>query len=393
MYFDNNASTALDPEIFDIFQSISNKTKVSNPHSMEHAYGWGAAEIIEESKEIIAQFINCLPEEVYFTSGATESNNWAIIGASLAAKKAGNKRNEIIVSAVEHKCVLNAAHYLSDFHGFIVKEAPVNENGILDLQGLEKMLEDTTLIVSVMAANNEIGTEQPLSRIGQLCRHAGAIFHVDGAQGAYSNIDVIEKNIDMLSLSGHKIYAPKGIGVLFISEDLKPKPVPLMHGGSQQNGLRAGTLSPALCRSMAKAFELLERNISSEIDHLKSLRARFLDLLKENGINYSINGDMKHRHPGNLNVQFKNIDANMLITRLQPNIAISTGSACNAGVIQSSYVLTAIGLTQKEIDSSVRIGFGRFNTKEEVSEAVAYIAKTIKDMTKSDTMLPQRIFA
>lgn len=378
MYFDNNASTPTDPEINNIFQEVNSNLSIGNPHSAEHQYGWSASRIIEDSQEIIAHYINALPEEVYFTSGATESNNWAIIGSGLAAIKENSNRNEIIISAIEHKCVLNAAHFLEKFHGFIVKEAPVSRGGIVDLRDLKKLISDKTLLVSIMAVNNEIGTVQPLYEIGQLCRRNGVIFHVDGAQGAYSNLDIIENNIDMLSLSGHKIYAPKGVGVLFISQDVVPKPVSLMHGGEQQNGLRAGTLSPALCRSMAMAFEMLEMNKESEIAHLTSLRTEFLNLLKKKNIVFVINGDMNNRHPGNLNIQITGADAKELIMSLQPNVAISTGSACNAGVIRSSYVLEAIGLTNDQIENSLRIGFGRFNNKKEVEKIIEQFVKILR---------------
>ncbi len=380
MYFDNNASTPTDPEINKLFQQVNSNLEIGNPHSAEHQHGWNASRLIEESQEIVADFINALPEEVYFTSGATESNNWAIIGTGLAAQKAKSDRNEIIVSAIEHKCVLNAAHFLEEFHGFIVKEAPVTADGIVDLDALKNLISDKTLLVSIMAVNNEIGTVQPIKDVGQICRQNGSVFHVDGAQGAYSNIDIIENNIDMLSLSGHKIYAPKGIGVLFISEDLSPKPISLMHGGDQQNGMRAGTLSPALCRSMAMAFEILKENKDSEIGHLKSLRGQFLNGLKNKNIGFKVNGNIDHRHPGNLNIQILGVDAKTLITRLQPNAAISTGSACNAGMIKSSYVLEALGLSNDQIESSVRIGFGRFNGKDEVERALNQIIEIIQNV-------------
>jgi cysteine desulfurase len=378
MYFDNNASTLTDPEINKLFQEINSNIGVGNPHSAEHQHGWNADSIIEDSKHIIANYINALPDEIYFTSGATESNNWAIIGAGLSAIKEKSNRTEIIVSSIEHKCVLNAAHFLKEFHGFDIKEAPINDQGIVDLEKLQHLVTDRTLLVSIMAANNEIGTFQPIDKIGHMCRGRGTIFHVDGAQGAYSNLDVIKNNIDMLSLSGHKIYAPKGIGCLYISEDLKPKPIPLMHGGHQQNGLRAGTLSPALCRSLAKALEILEEVKDKEIKHLKSLRSQFLSFLNDNNIAFEINGDMNNRHPGNLNIQLIGVDAKTFITRLQPNIAISSGSACNAGTFKSSYVLKALGLKDHQINCSFRIGFGRFNTEYELEKASSQILKILK---------------
>lgn len=380
MYLDNHASTHIDPEVNKVFQEVILDCSIGNPHSGDHVWGWNAARMIEESQETIANFLNALPGEVYFTSGATESNNWAIIGTGLAARRESNPKNEIIVSSIEHKCVLNSANFLKEFHDFKIIEAPVTSDGILDIPKFEKLINDKTLLVSVMAVNNEIGTVQPLKAVGKLCRKYDAVFHVDGAQGGYSNLDVIENNIDMLSLSGHKIYAPIGIGVLFVSDDLSPEPVSMMNGGEQQNGLRAGTLSPALCCSMAKAIEVLTRKKEGEKEHLKTLRSLFLLLLKDHNVEFEINGSMKERHPGNLNIQLKNIDTKTLITRLQPKLAVSTGSACNAGVVTSSYVLKALGLSQEERESSLRIGFGRFNNKEQIKSAVDCISATVKEL-------------
>lgn len=380
MYFDNNASTPTDPKISKLLQDIISDPTIGNPHSTEHQYGWNAARLIEDAQEIIAHFINALPEEIYFTSGATESNNWAVIGSGLAAKKENIEKNEIIVSAIEHKCVLNAAYFLKEYHGFIVKEIPINAQGIIDIRKLKNLINTKTLLVSIMGVNNEIGTIQPIKKIGQLCRQHNVIFHTDAAQSAYINLDVIENNIDMLSLSGHKIYAPKGIGVLFVSNDLFPKPVSLMNGGEQQNGLRAGTLSPALCRSMAMATGILQNNKESETQHLESLRTEFFNVIKAHNIDFKVNGSLQDRHPGNINIQLTGIDAQTLIMCLQPKLAISTGSACNAGAITSSYVLEALGLSRKERDSSIRVGFGRFNTKKQIHEAIEHISKTIQNM-------------
>jgi len=377
MYLDNNASTPVDPEIAIIFQDIMLNKNIGNPHSAEHRYGWRGADIINDSKNIIAKFINALPDEIYFTSGATESNNWALVGSGLAAQKSRCGKNEIIISSVEHKCILNSADFLREFHGFAIKEIPIGTDGRVNIRKLEELITDRTLLVSVMAVNNEIGAIQPIKEIGRLCRQHQIIFHVDGAQGAYTNLDVIENNIDMLSLSAHKIYAPIGIGTLFINEDMALKPISLMNGGGQQNGLRAGTLSPALCYSMAKAIEILQKRKRTEIQYLEHLRSQFLSVLESEHIDYAINGSMKYRHPGNLNIRIRGIDAGSLISQLQPDIAISTGSACNAGIIKYSYVLQALGLNASEIESSVRIGFGRFNTLEEIMEAGAQFAAAI----------------
>ena len=379
IYLDNNASTPCDPEILDIFQRVS-KEIIGNPHSSEHAYGWEAEKVIGESKEKIASFINALADEIIFTSGASEANNLAIIGIATAAKVKGRNRNKIIISAIEHKCIFSAVQYLYDLFGFEIVVVPVNNLGVIDLDFLEKEIDDNTLLVSVIAANNEIGTYQPLFEIGELCKRYNTIFHVDAAQSAYLPIDVVESNIDLLSLSGHKMYAPKGIGVLYINQDISLKPMPIIHGGGQQGGFRSGTLSPALSASMAKAVDIITKNRESEAVKFLSLKNMFLNELKNEGISFKVNGNEANRHPGNLNIQFTGVDARTLILRLQPSIAMSTGSACNSGNIENSYVLRAIGLSDEQIESSVRVSFGRFNTEKDVAFAANQISKEIKIM-------------
>ncbi len=379
IYLDYNSSTPCDPEISDIFQHV-NSYIYGNPHASEHAWGWDAEEIIEVAKADVASFINALPDEIIFTSGASEANNLAIIGTAIAAKLKKDPKNKIIVSAIEHKCVLNAAYHLRDLFGFEIAVIPVHKSGIISLKTLEEEIDRNTLLVSIMAVNNEIGTCQPLIDIGRLCKKHNTIFHVDAAQAAYLDIDVIHNNIDLLSLSGHKIYAPKGIGALYISQDVRIKPSPIIHGGGQQNGFRSGTLSPALTASIAKAVCLVMENKDSEISRLLKLRDTFLHELMNLKVSFQINGDFKKRHPGNLNVQFHGVDVKALIMRLQPRIAVSTGSACNSGEIRDSYVLKAIGLTGKQIESSLRIAFGRFTTEKEVLEAAVQISNEINVM-------------
>tara|TARA_Y100000296_G_scaffold14735_1_gene17249 strand:+ start:684 stop:1862 length:1179 start_codon:yes stop_codon:yes gene_type:complete len=381
IYLDNNSSTCVDPDIFDIFQDITVSRGNSNPHSSEHAYGWEASEIIEESKLLMSDYLNATPNEIYFTSGATESNNWAVIGTALSARKKSNPRNEILVSSIEHKCILNSAFFTTElFKEFKIIEVPVNYDGQIDIDKLKELISDKTLLVSIMTVNNEVGTVQPIKDIGSICKQYGAIFHTDAAQAAYTSLDVIENNVDMLSLSGHKVYAPKGVGALFISDDIPLKPSPILFGGGQQDGMRAGTLSPALCMSMAKALQKTKLIREDEVKHLSSLRKVFLKGLDNANVSYILNGCMNARHPGNLNIQIPRVDASTLITRLQPKIAISTGSACNSGVIKGSYVLKAIGLTNEEVQSSVRICFGRFNTESESIHAAKIISHEVHTM-------------
>jgi len=381
IYLDHNASTPCDPEIANVFQEVNSKN-FGNPHSSEHAWGWDSEKIIDDAKSEIASFIDALPDEIVFTSGASEANNFAIIGTATTARLKKITKNKIIVSAIEHKCVLNSAYHLRDLFGFEIIIAPVNNLGTIDLNFLNKEIDNNTLLVSVMAVNNEIGTYQPLSDIGQLCCKHGAVFHVDAAQAAYYPIDVVRDNIDLLSLSGHKLYAPKGVGVLYINQDITVRPTPIIHGGGQQGGFRSGTLSPALSASMAKAVSLITSNKEAEIAKLLLFKKLFLKELTKQGISFKINGDINNRHPGNLNIEFHNINARTLIMRLQPRIALSTGSACNSGEIENSYVLKALGLSDKQIESSVRIAFGRFNTEDEVISAAEQIYNEIKAMLK-----------
>lgn len=380
MYLDNHASTPIDSKISDLFQSITKNSIIGNPHSSEHQYGWRAEAIVSEALDSISLYLNCLPDELVVTSGATEANNLAIIGMAMSARLKNSSKNKIIVSAIEHKCVLNAAQHMHDLFGFEVVEAPINSDGLINMTSLAALVDEATLLVSCMAVNNEIGTVQPIAEIGDLCRTVGATFHVDAAQAAYSNLDVVDQNIDLLSLSGHKIYAHKGVGILYINSDMPLKPTPIIHGGGQQGGMRSGTLSPALCASMAKGLELLDECKADEINHLQSLRTLFLATLDQAQVRYTINGSMSQRHPGNLNLQLHGVDASTLIMRLQPRLAISTGSACNSGVIQGSYVLKALGLTSKEISQSVRLGFGRFNTEDEAILAATMIVDEINHM-------------
>ncbi|MBP6862205.1 MAG: cysteine desulfurase [Neisseriaceae bacterium] len=377
MYLDNHASTPTDSKIIDLFQSITKNPLISNPHSSEHQYGWQAEAIVAEALDSISLYLNCLPDELVVTSGATEANNLAIIGMAMSARLKNNSRNKIIVSAIEHKCVLNAAQHVHELFGFEIIEAPMTPGGLISMTSLASLVDEETLLVSCMAVNNEIGTVQPIAEIGHLCRTVGATFHVDAAQAAYTDIDVVEQNVDLLSLSGHKVYAHKGVGILYINSDMLLKPTPIIHGGGQQGGMRSGTLSPALCASMAKGLELIDEYKAEEINHLQSLRTLFLVTLDKAQVRYTINGSMSQRHPGNLNLQLHGVDASTLIMRLQPRLAISTGSACNSGVIQGSYVLKALGLTAEEISQSIRLGFGRFNTEDEAVSAANMIVDEI----------------
>ncbi|WP_278976903.1 cysteine desulfurase family protein [Oligella urethralis] len=271
---------------------------------------------------------------------------------------------------------------------------PVKLDGLIDLDVLKQHLSNDVLLVSVMAVSNEVGTVQPYSEIGRLCREVGtvqpyseigrlcrevgAIFHMDAAQSAYEDIDIIESNIDMLSLSGGKLYGPTGVGVLIVDSMPDLKPVPLIHGGLQQVGVRSGTIPLYLCEAISFAIKKVQKQRAEERSYLESLRKLLLKKLDDMGIEYSVNGSMEHRHPGNLSLSFIGYQNDLLVQKLQPEVAVSTGAACNSRVIQQSYVLKALGLSREKIESTIRVGIGRFNTEQDILFFVKQLEKALE---------------
>ena len=372
VYLDYQASTPLSRRAYEAMNHAE-KEGFANPHSSEHAFGWRSAEIIETATRKIANFIGAVESEIVFTSGATEANNLALIGTGLSGN-ANETRKKIIVSQIEHKCILGAARFLEEnFHYQIVK-AEVGNDGLLNLECLRKIIDEDTLLVSVMAVNNEIGSYQPIREISQLCHNAGAVFHVDAAQAVYREIDVVEDGIDLLSLSSHKMYGPKGIGVLFISRFIDVQPIALFRGGGQQGGYRSGTVPTSLVAGFAEAVKELNENREAEKKYVLSLRDFMWKGLKKELPDCRLNGSLESRHPGNINVVLPGIDAQSLIGNLQPEIAISTGSACTSGIQEPSHVLRAIGLNSEDSESSIRISVGRYTTQEEIEYAISRIA-------------------
>ncbi len=353
------------------------ETGFANPHSSEHAFGWRSAEIVENAAREVADFIGALENEIVFTSGATEANNLAVIGIGLSGYASGT-RKKIIVSQIEHKCILGAAKFLEENFGYSVVKAEVENDGLVNIEHIQKVIDRETLLVSVMAVNNEIGSYQPIREISQLCHNAGAIFHVDAAQATYRGIDVLEDGIDLLSLSSHKMYGPKGIGALYISQFIEVEPVALFQGGGQQGGYRSGTIPTNLVAGFAAAVKELKENRKTEEEHILSLRDFMWKKLKKGLPNCKLNGSFKLRHPGNINVVLPGIDAKSLIGNLQPEVAISTGSACTSGILEPSHVLRAIGLNTNDSESSIRISIGRYTTQEEAEYAVGRIVSAAR---------------
>lgn len=374
IYLDNQATTPLDPDVLEVMSPYSEGLLFANPHSSEHLLGIQAAQQIDEARGKVADYLNALLSEVIFTSGATESNNMAIIGTAIRANQNNSIKNKILVSSIEHKCVLGASRFVADTFGFEVLEIPVTSEGILNLDTFESMLDDNVLQVCVMGTNNEIGTNQPIKEVSQLCEPFNISLHVDASQSCYLDLDPDLLGITTMSISSHKIYGPKGIGCLFINENIDTvKPFPIFHGGGQENGMRSGTLPTPLIVGFGVASEKMADIRDDEAKSLKDLSDFFVSELSKTNIDFNINGCTSNRHPANLNIEFIGKDATTLLGQLNGKICASTGSACTSGIHEPSHVLKAIGLSTQRCDSSIRISFGRFNTKENIIEAVNII--------------------
>lgn len=369
IYMDYQATTPADPRVVEAMRPYWSAI-FGNPHSADHAFGWSADAAVEAARRHVAALIGADPDEIVFTSGATEANNLAVLGIARASPPA---RKRIVVSAIEHKCVLAAARAAGD-EGFEIVTIPTNADGIVSLRAIAAVVNDSVAIVSVMTVNNEIGTMQPLPEIAAICAAAGAVFHTDAAQALnVLPIDVAELGVDLMSLSAHKAYGPKGMGALYIRRGLEVRPKPLLHGGGQEGGLRAGTLPTPLCVGFGEACRILAEERALEVDRICTLRDRLLMGLRATVPGTGVNGTLEGRHPGNLNLRFLNIDASLLLQNLHPNVAASTGSACTSGEQEPSHVLRAIGLSPQDANASIRLSIGRFTTEEDVDRAIAYI--------------------
>lgn len=368
IYLDYQASTPMDPRVLESMLPYFTQ-EYGNPHSSTHIYGTRAHQAIEKSRHEVAQVINAEPQDIIFTSGATEANNIAILGTSRALKKQG--KSEIISVVTEHKSVLEPIKMLEE-EGFKVTLLPVQEDGLVDLTLLKKALSSKTALVSVMAANNEIGVLQPIKEIANLSHENGALFHTDAAQAfGHIALNVKDMEIDLLSISGHKIYGPKGVGALFIKKDLNVLPISY-GGGQEKEGLRSGTLPTPLCVGLGLASQLSQAELLSEPKRLVALRNHFLQLLQESGIKVTVNGHLEKRIPGNLNLSILEIDANTFLSNLK-GIAISVASACNLNTEEASQVVSALSSVDLSNSAILRIGIGRFTSKEEIEKAAKEI--------------------
>jgi cysteine desulfurase len=375
IYLDHQATTPVDPQVLDaMLPYLTNR--FGNPHSADHSFGWDASKAVENSASEVAGMIGSDPDEVIFVSGATEANNLALKG--LADHPDRKKRNRILVSAIEHKSVLAAAREMRDRMGFLVTEIPVSETGEILLPVLADLLTDEVLLVSIGLVNGEIGTIQPIEEISALTRSHGALLHTDAAQAPLAlDLKHLGQIVDMLSLSGHKMYGPQGIGTLYIERSLQQHIRPLIAGGGQQNNIRSGTIPLALCIGMGEAAKICASHPAENLRRqLRGVREQFVQALANFGCQFSLNGpSLETRHPGNLNIRFQGIDAHTLIASLQPHVAASMGSACTSGTPEPSHVLRKIGLTNDEASSSVRFSLGRNSSSECAIDAARYVSQ------------------
>ena len=372
IYLDYQATTPVDEKILKKMLPYFTEN-FGNPHSNNHSVGRLANEAVEEARKNFANLINAETSEIIFTSGATESNNLAI---KSIAKNYFDKNCQIISCKTEHKCVIESCHELEK-EGFKVIYLDVDEEGLINLQELEKLLKQEKSLVSIMMANNETGVIQDVKKIGELCKKYSSIFHTDAAQSiGTQNIDVVEMNIDALSISAHKIYGPKGVGALYVSNNIKNTLRPLMSGGGQEMGLRSGTQSPALCVGLGEACKDISENRDKYVQHFKEIKSALLSELVKSKLEFDINGSVEKRIPNNLNIAIKDKVAEQLFNFI-PHIALSSGSACTSGTIERSHVLSAMKLNENRIDGSFRISAGRNTTKVEIIDLIESIKKNV----------------
>ena len=370
IYLDYQATTPVDPTVLEKMLPFFSEN-FGNPHSNNHQYGKFANDAVEDARKAVAELINAEKEEIIFTSGATESNNFAI---KSIAKNYFDKDFQIITVKTEHKCVLESCHSLEK-EKFEVHYLEVNEDGLINLNELEALLKNKPALVSVMHVNNEIGVIQPLEEIGKLCKKYNAVFHSDVAQSlGCLEVDVKKFNLKALSISAHKIYGPKGVGAVYLSNDIKNTLRPLIDGGGQEKMLRSGTLSPALCVGLGEACKDLKKNRSQYFEHYKKLKSYILSELIKSKIDFVINGSVEKRSPVNLNICITGKIAEQLFTFF-PHIALSTGAACTSGTIERSHVLSALKISDEQIDGSFRISFGRKSSTNHIKELLDYLKK------------------
>ena len=373
IYLDYSATTPVDPRVAAKMSECLTKEGVfGNPASRSHSFGWESEKLIDEARGHVAKLIKANKKEIVWTSGATESDNLAIKGAAHFYKEKGN---HLITLTTEHKAVLDTMRHL-ETEGFEVTYMNPKDNGLVDIDELKSLIKPTTTVISIMHVNNEIGVIQDLETIGKICRDNKIVFHVDAAQSPGKvDIDVDKYNIDLLSLSAHKVYGPKGIGALYVRRKPRIRLQPQMHGGGHERGFRSGTLPTHQVVGMGEAFKIAEEEMESDNKRISILRDKLW-----NGLNsieeIYLNGDMKQRIPGNLNVSFNFVEGESLIMAIK-DMAVSSGSACTSASLEPSYVLRALGRSDELAHSSLRISIGKYTTEEEIDYSVSLIKEAV----------------
>ena len=372
IFMDYQSTTPCDPRVLEAMLPYFTQ-KFGNPHSRSHAYGWEAEEACELARTQVARLIGADAKEIIFTSGATEANNIALKAVGAFYKE---KKNHIITVVTEHKCVLDSARHM-EMDGFEVTYLPVQPNGLIDLEVLKAAIKPTPLMVAIRAVNNEIGVSQPLTEIGKITRERGVFFHTDAAQ-AFGKIplDVEAMNIDLMSISGHKIYAPKGIGALYVRRRPRIRLESLFSGGGQERGMRSGTLPTPLVVGLGVAAKIAGAEMQEENARMKYLSSKFLKAVMDDVPDVYLNGDREHRIPSCINLSFAYIEGESMIMAIK-NLAVSSGSACTSSSLEPSYVLRSIGVGEELAHTSIRFGIGRFTTEAEIDEAIRIVTGSI----------------
>lgn len=372
-FLDFNSSTACDPQVIDLMNQYWGIA--GNPHSSEHAFGWAKNTAIEDARSSIAEFLSVFPEDLFFTSGATESNNIAILSGIKSAAARFPLRRTVVTTWLEHKSVIEPLKKICDDFNLKLHFVSLSHEGKVNTNELATLFASGDVLwFSSCNVSGEIGTAQDIALLGELCLEHEVVFHVDATQGVYERINPLDHNIDFMSMSAHKIYGPNGIGLLYVRNFEEAGLEPLFYGGGQQNGIRPGTIPVPLVVGYHRAFELLYNNMDAEIASISALRDYLFNLLQQK-FSVVLNGSSTARHPGNLNVQLKGVDALTLLNNVQPHLAFSLGSACSSGQIRVSEALKAIGLSEAEAFSSFRITCGRFTTTDDIDHAIEILER------------------
>ena len=373
IYLDYSSTTPVDPRVVEkMVECLSLDGNFGNPASRSHVFGWKAEEAVETARRHVADLLNCDPREIVWTSGATEADNLAIKGAAHFYAKKGK---HIITSMIEHKAVLDSCRQL-EREGYEVTYLEPGADGIITPQQVEEAIRPDTILVSLMHANNEIGVINDIEAIGKITREKGVVFHVDAAQSAGKlDIDLETMQVDLMALTAHKIYGPKGIGALYVRRKPRIRIEPQMHGGGHERGMRSGTLPTHQIVGMGEAYRIAKEEMQEENEKILNLRNRLLDGLKDIEEVY-VNGDLEHRVAGNLNVSFNFVEGESLMMALR-DLALSSGSACTSASLEPSYVLRALGLNDELAHSSLRISIGRFTTEEDIDHALEKIHEAV----------------